>query len=139
MTSYVYYFISVPPQISPFDFDEEPINSGDVVSLACSVNKGDLPLNISWEFNGTSLRDLYGVTTNMVNKRLSTLSIESVQADNAGEYKCISKNLAGYAEHAAYLYVNGTYVCSSYIIVFIMHNFSPNPHCPINKNYLYCC
>ncbi|XP_018577221.1 Down syndrome cell adhesion molecule-like protein Dscam2 isoform X9 [Anoplophora glabripennis] len=98
--------VMVPPQINPFDFGEENINSGDVVSLACSINKGDLPLNITWEFNGTSLRDMYGVTVSMVNKRLSTLSIESVQADNAGEYKCIARNLAGYAEHSAYLYVN---------------------------------
>lgn len=112
---YFSYFILVPPQISPFDFDEEPINSGDVVSLTCSVNKGDLPLDIVWEFNGVSLKNIYGVTINLVNKRLSTLSIESVQADNAGEYKCIARNLAGYAEHAAYLYVNGTY-----LVIFIL-------------------
>ncbi|KAJ8918532.1 hypothetical protein NQ315_013036, partial [Exocentrus adspersus] len=86
--------VNVPPQINPFDFGEDPINSGDIVSLTCSVNKGDLPLDLTWEFNGASLKSAYGVTINMVNKRLSTLSIDSVQADNAGEYKCIAKNSA---------------------------------------------
>ncbi|KAJ8967482.1 hypothetical protein NQ314_002796 [Rhamnusium bicolor] len=99
-------YVHVPPQIIPFDFGEDSINSGDVVSLTCSVNKGDLPLKICWEFNGRTLDNIYGVVISMVNKRLSTLSIDFVEAVNAGEYKCIARNSAGQAESATYLYVN---------------------------------
>ncbi|KAJ8982888.1 hypothetical protein NQ317_004318 [Molorchus minor] len=98
--------IKVSPQIIPFGFGEDLINSGDIVSLTCSVNKGDLPLKIFWEFNGTIIENLYGVTINKVNKRLSTLSIDSVQIENIGEYKCIARNQAGQDEYATNLYVN---------------------------------
>lgn len=102
---------SVPlvlPQIIPFDFGEDQINSGDIVSLTCSVNKGDLPMEVTWSFNGRPISQVFGVTTNAVNKRLSTLSIDSVQAEHAGYYTCIAKNQAGSANYSAYLFVNGT-------------------------------
>lgn len=101
--------LSVLPQILPFDFGDGPINTGDVASLTCSVNKGDLPLNITWLFNGTEVRySTHGVVTNLVNKRLSTLSIESVQASHAGSYSCKAQNKAGFALYDKDLYVNGT-------------------------------
>ncbi|KAG5890611.1 hypothetical protein JTB14_005121 [Gonioctena quinquepunctata] len=98
--------VNVPPQISPFDFGDDPVNYGDIVSLTCSVNKGDLPVTISWMFNGQNIENLHGVVVNLVNKRLSTLSIESVKAENSGEYKCVAHNNAGLVESSAYLHVN---------------------------------
>mgnify|MGYP005983757317 CR=1 FL=1 len=78
------------------------------MSLTCSVNKGDLPLKIFWRFNNKSVENEFGVVVSMVNKRLSTLSIDSVQADNSGEYKCVAKNSAGSTTYSAQLNVNGT-------------------------------
>lgn len=97
----------VPPQISPFDFGEVPVNSGDVAVVSCVVIKGDFPLNISWLFNGKTLFNQIGISlTN--NRRSSQLTVESVSSENAGEYSCIAKNDAGESVHSAILNVNGT-------------------------------
>lgn len=44
-----------------------------------------------------------------VNKKISTLSIESVQAEHLGEYACVVKNRAGATSYSRFLHVNGTY------------------------------
>lgn len=98
------------PQILPFDFGEESINSGDMTSVSCSISKGDLPLNITWHFNDRLTKSENGITITEVNKRLSALSIESVQAEHAGRYTCIAKNAAGFDSYSAYLNVNGTLI-----------------------------
>lgn len=69
-----------------FDFGEEPVNSGDMATVNCAVTKGDFPMNITWLFNGKPIDRIAGVTTGQMNKRISTISIESVSADHAGEY-----------------------------------------------------
>lgn len=100
--------LSVLPQILPFDFGNTPINSGDMASTTCSINKGDLPLNITWTFNNRAINDVDGVAVSFVNKRLSALSIESVQAEHAGQYTCIATNAAGRTSYSTNLNVNGT-------------------------------
>lgn len=95
------------PQILPFDFGQEPINSGELTSLTCSVNKGDLPAEIIWTHNNKSVRADEGINIMKMSRKISMLSIESVQAEHAGEYRCIVKNPAGIAIHSAYLHVNG--------------------------------
>lgn len=104
-------FAQVLPQILPFDFGEESINSGDMTSISCSISKGDLPLNISWHFNDQLLKNQNGIAITKVNKRLSALSIESVQAEHAGRYTCTARNDAGTDSYSAYLNVNGTLYC----------------------------
>lgn len=79
-----------------------------MASTTCSINKGDLPLNITWTLNGHAINDFDGVTISFVNKRLSALSIESVQAEHAGKYTCIATNAAGGTSYSADLNVNGT-------------------------------
>lgn len=91
----------------PFDFGEDPINSGELTSLTCSVNKGDLPIHIIWLHNNETVSENEGISIMQVNKKISTLSIDSVQAEHAGMYTCIAKNSAGYASHSAELKVNG--------------------------------
>lgn len=99
---------SVIPQIIPFEFGEDEINSGEAVSATCSISKGDLPINIIWLLKGKNVNLFSGIVTNRVNKRLSTLSIESVDASHAGEYTCLAMNKAGNVSFSAYLHVNGT-------------------------------
>lgn len=100
----------VAPQILPFSFGKEPANSGDLVSVTCSAIKGDLPLEISWDFNGTPIENHQ--ETDMVvastNRKNSVLSIESVAARHAGRYTCMASNVAGAATHSTILSVNGT-------------------------------
>lgn len=99
----------MPPQILPFDFGEESVDSGELASVTCSVHKGDLPIEILWHHNNRSLTEGYGVTI-MKNKKVSTLSIDSVSFENAGQYTCVATNRAGSVSHTATLNVNG--ICS---------------------------
>lgn len=98
---------TVSPQIVPFDFGDVPINSGETVSVICAINKGDLPLKISWLLNNQVIYNAAGITTSTVNKKLSTLSIDAVDAAHAGNYSCRVENNAGVSEFTSTLYVNG--------------------------------
>lgn len=100
-------FLLVQPQIHPFDFGEDPINSGDIVSVTCFVNKGDLPINITWYLNHKPIDTSEGISIFLTNKRSSQLSIENVQAVHSGEFTCEAANSAGKAIHSALLHVNG--------------------------------
>lgn len=98
----------MPPQILPFDFGEESVNSGDLASLICSVHKGDLPMNITWIHYNKSIGYNEGIQISNVNKKISTLSIDSVQEEHSGTYTCLVQNKAGISSHSAELHVNGT-------------------------------
>lgn len=76
-------------------------------SVMCTVNKGDLPINISWTLNGRILDSADGVSIMQTNKRISQLSIDSASAEHTGNYTCIAQNLAGSASHTTSLHVNG--------------------------------
>uniref|UniRef100_A0AAR5PN10 Down syndrome cell adhesion molecule-like protein Dscam2 n=1 Tax=Dendroctonus ponderosae TaxID=77166 RepID=A0AAR5PN10_DENPD len=98
--------IMVPPQILPFDFGEDSINSGDLASLTCSVHKGDIPINISWLHNNISVGYKEGVMVSNAGRKISTLSIDSVDASHSGTYTCVAENKAGKTSFSAKLNVN---------------------------------
>ncbi|XP_014598804.1 PREDICTED: Down syndrome cell adhesion molecule-like protein Dscam2 isoform X19 [Polistes canadensis] len=100
--------VMVAPQIIPFDFGDEPANWGELVSVTCSITKGDQPLDISWAFNGTPIDTSRGsdVVIGSTNRKNSVLTIESVAARHAGEYTCSASNRAGATSHTALLTVN---------------------------------
>ncbi|XP_029035650.1 Down syndrome cell adhesion molecule-like protein Dscam2 isoform X41 [Osmia bicornis bicornis] len=99
--------VMVAPQIFPFSFGDEPVNSGEAISATCSILKGDFPMDISWAFNSVPIdsksTDQYTVTKS---KRLSVLAIDAVAARHAGEYTCTASNKAGASSHTATLAVN---------------------------------
>lgn len=111
-------FLAVPPQIAPFDFGDEPVNSGDDVNVFCQVNKGDFPIGIKWTFNDKPVDNIQGVTITRTNKRVSQLTIDSVQAQHAGRYVCGAKNQAGVDRYSAALRVNGTTTISTSLVPF---------------------
>lgn len=96
------------PQIVPFNFGDDEINAMDMVSASCTVNKGDLPLNIYWTRNGHKIFSNDGISISRTNQRISILSIESVRDRHVGNYSCVAENKAGIVELSAYLWVNGT-------------------------------
>nr|CAD7258839.1 unnamed protein product [Timema shepardi] len=99
--------VNVAPQIVPFSFGEEPANAGDMAFVQCAVIKGDLPLTISWTLNGVELNQGYqGVLTSRASPRISTLSIEAVQARHSGDYTCVARNKPRSVNHTTHLYVN---------------------------------
>jgi len=100
----------VAPQISPFSFGDEPLNRGEVASVNCVVPKGDLPLDIYWTLNSALIvNGELGFTLVRLNKRTSSLNVDSLEAVHRGSYKCIANNSAGYAEYVSTLDVNGLF------------------------------
>ncbi|XP_055593971.1 cell adhesion molecule Dscam2 isoform X20 [Uranotaenia lowii] len=98
--------VMVLPQILPFDFGSDTIFSKDMVTSSCTVNKGDLPIEIYWKFNGRRIASEEGVIVSRTNQRMSVLTIESVRDRNAGNYTCVAQNAAGQIEQTALLAVN---------------------------------
>lgn len=81
-----------------------------MVLATCAVSKGDLPLTITWYFNGKRVNS-GDIGINLVNmKRSSQLNIDSVSHENQGNYTCVVKNEAGTMNHTAELFVNGIFV-----------------------------
>lgn len=107
----------MPPQILPFDFGEDLVNSGDPASLNCLIHKGDLPFNITWQHNNKTIEEEFGILIIPTGKKASSLSIDSVSAEHAGEYSCFVQNRAGSDRHTAVLNVNGIFLRCMYFTV----------------------
>lgn len=97
----------VPPKISPIEFGEEPLNSGEPASVHCTILGGDLPMTVTWLLNNESIDEMRDISLSKIGKRIHVLSIESVAGHHAGNYSCRAKNVAGVSEHSAILSVNG--------------------------------
>lgn len=106
------YLYTVPPQILPFEFGDEPANAGDMASISCALSKGDQPLNISWVLNGQVIpkNNDMGIVLTAINKKTLILNIDSVSGIHRGTYLCVATNLAGSVNHSAILEVNGTHL-----------------------------
>lgn len=109
--------ISVLPQITPFNFGDDPLNPGDTASVQCTITKGDIPLNIRWYLNGKLVDNFGGISTNRISKRISSLSIDSVQDIHMGDYTCRAKNPAGSADYTTRLVVNGITVIAVQVLL----------------------
>ena len=98
-----------------FNFGEEELNLYDTVSATCTVSKGDLPIEIWWTVIEADDPDLKkqilttsdGILISRTSKKISMLSIESVNARNRGSYTCHAKNKAGETAVSAILAING--------------------------------
>ncbi|KAL1463709.1 hypothetical protein WDU94_015435 [Cyamophila willieti] len=103
----VYFLLphKVPPKVQPFSFGEEPLEEGDTASIQCLVLNGDLPLNMTWLFNGAAI-DSEDISVSQNSKRVSALTIESVKHHHAGNYSCAASNIAASSLYSAVLLVN---------------------------------
>lgn len=78
----------------------------------CTINKGDLPIDISWwmidEYgNERRLITNDGIVITKTNQRLSVLTIEAVKPRHRAKYICIAKNAAGTSSYSVQLSING--------------------------------
>lgn len=81
---------------------------GESVQVSCYVNKGDMPVDFSWMFNGKPIPNDISVNVTPFGKRTSVLSIEYVDQSHIGNFTCVASNKAGQASHSAELFVKGT-------------------------------
>ncbi|XP_054089323.1 cell adhesion molecule Dscam2 isoform X16 [Zeugodacus cucurbitae] len=99
--------VMVPPQVLPFSFGEDTADMGEIASASCVVPKGDLPVKIRWSLNSAPIvHGENGFSIIRLNKRTSSLNIDSLAAFHRGTYKCIATNEAGTSEYVAELQVN---------------------------------
>lgn len=111
MFIFFYYFhVPVPPKLVPFAITDEPLHLGDFFQLTCAVVHGDFPYNISWYFNDQPINYIDGISILMHGKRSSSLNIESVSDQHAGNYTCIGSNIAGSASVATTLSIRGLFI-----------------------------
>lgn len=92
-----------------------------MVSIFCTIAKGDFPLEIQWRLNGRNAEDISGISIMRTNKRISQLSIDSVQADHAGEYVCSARNKAGTVSLSTALHVNGRVLAFFLPLLKLLH------------------
>lgn len=97
----------VAPRIAPFIVADAAVNTGDSISVVCTVTSGDTPLEFSWALNNLPITNQRDVSI-MNNKRSSLLSIDSVTQRHGGTYSCVASNAAGSTSYSADLMVNGT-------------------------------
>lgn len=105
-----FFYIEVLPQLLPFNFGDEPLNTDEMAAVQCMALKGDLPMKIGWDFNNMPITTVEnGVRVVMTSSRISQLTIEAVTAYHRGHYRCVAENKAGRTEYSAELRVNGTH------------------------------
>lgn len=139
-------FAKVPPQIVPFEFGTEPANVGEMTTVSCLVAKGDLPLDIFWSLNSIPLiQGQQGVSVMRLNARTSVITVESLDAQHRGLYRCMARNGAGQSEHYSALEVNGYQEVSPVpniitdfahqfkILIFQIHPTTKFPTCPLRS------
>lgn len=99
------------------------------MQIVCTVNDGDLPVEITWFLNEKPITDLFDISTSPLGRRSSALTIESVQYEHVGNFTCKAHNKAGKTEYSAPLQVNG-YYNFSYLFLFISlrHFLIPGIH-----------
>lgn len=102
------YGCEVLPQLLPFTFGDDPLNTDDVAAVQCMALKGDLPMKITFYFNDSPITTIEnGIHVVMTSPRIAQLTIEAVSAYHRGQFRCEATNAAGSAEYSAELRVNG--------------------------------
>lgn len=99
--------------------------------MNCLIYLGDLPMDITWLFNGAHINAYTGVSIVKGGKKASILTIDSVHAGHAGNYTCKARNDADSAEYTAELIVNGIvgvffFITESYVSYSFEYNLNPS-------------
>lgn len=119
--------ISVRPKILPIPPMTNLLAEGMRAAISCQIVEGDLPVMFTWTKNGDGVNNGLGVGTATRNhdEYSSSLIIDRITAEHAGNYTCIATNSAGEEKFTVPLTVNGKkYKFKLYLIgiLFIIHN-----------------
>ena len=106
---YPFFSFLVPPVIVPFSFGVKPVNENSFAQLVCVVSIGDEPIQITWSLKGDVVSSDPDLSTTMLGRRTSMLTISSVSYRHIGDYTCRAENPAGVSTHSTSLKVNGNF------------------------------
>lgn len=101
-------FLSVPPIIEPFSF-QDGLSEGMRTRTVCGVSKGDPPLIVSWLKDGQPLTPNLGVNVSALDPYSSLLSISSLDSRHSGDFTCVASNPASEVRYTAKLQVKGNH------------------------------
>ncbi|XP_069693342.1 cell adhesion molecule Dscam2-like [Periplaneta americana] len=94
--------VMVPPEITPFAFPK--LAEGARVQVACSVHRGDFPLNLTWLKNWEPLPSHLRITP--FDTYSSIVTMDSVKRGDSGNYTCVASNSARVTTHTAPLTIS---------------------------------
>lgn len=83
------------------------MREGETVGVQCVISAGDLPADMSWSFNGKPLVSSETISISKTGTKISSLTIEPVTAENAGNYTCVTRNIVGTTTYTSRLLING--------------------------------
>lgn len=106
----------MPPKLSSFTFRSD-LTLGERVSVQCTVNGGDTPLQVTWTKDGMAAESVGGVQVRNLDLYSAILTISHLAPLHAGNYTCTATNDAASVRHTAPLNVNGN------CLVFVRFGF----------------
>lgn len=116
LVCFLFIYPPVAPEVNLLSTGKNPALMEDFVQMICSAT-GDLPIKFGWNFNGDSIGVLNNVNVDGT-RRSSTLTIESIDGHNAGNYTCTATNRGGKASGTVELIVKGG-SSESFVLQFI--------------------
>lgn len=107
MSLRVHEIIVELPVIQPFSFDQNGLNGGTSSKIFCMVTAGDLPVQIQWYKDNELLKQNDKKKILLLDDTTSVLSLMKLDLDDAAEYICEARNIAGITNHSTVLRVKG--------------------------------
>lgn len=94
------------PDIMPFSFSKNAA-LGQKAMLTCAVTSDSESLEIQWSHNGRRVENTASKYATFVTANIATLTIETVSADDMGNYTCTASTRLGRDSYTAALVVEG--------------------------------
>lgn len=99
--------ISVGPQTDISLLQDRHVEEGGIVTVTCSLSKGDPPLSFEWTKDGSSVASLPGVQV-VSHDFSSMLTITAASRFHSGNYYCKASNPVSWSMMKARILVDGT-------------------------------
>ncbi|XP_077496366.1 junctional adhesion molecule A-like [Amblyomma americanum] len=97
-----------PPEVGPFSFAKS-VALGQRALVSCTVVGGDGPFHFRWDQDGRDIGASPSKHAKTVTEHIATLTIDSVAAEDVGNYTCTVSNSAGESSFTAPLTVRDSY------------------------------
>ncbi|EEC17788.1 cell adhesion molecule, putative [Ixodes scapularis] len=94
------------PDILPFSFSKNSA-IGRKSTVTCVVSDGLGPFRFLWTKDGKAIKNIPGIHVQTLTESIAAMTIESVAADDLGNYTCTVYNDAGSSSYSATLAVEG--------------------------------